>query len=355
MTDPKPRLLLIDDDAGQLTRLSDEIRAKLGDDVAIDLWRPEFNAAIRDELRKQLEPRPTLVVTDHDLTENGASGLFGGTIISWCRAHAIPVGDYSRKLSEDLEEPDMFEFRFDSDASKAAEQIAHLFLGFRELEDLLAHRQDPEIDSWSQSLAIALGREEMSSSFSLYSMRAGASHSSAIERLEQEYGTAEARRLLEIYVIGHLLHNGILRYAGPIMSDRVLCSYLAIADSNADAAAQIFQEARYDGPFGGQGRFFWQDSVDDVLTGLAEAAELDGDPADDEFRRNVMERHLSPGTHGCNRCGGIRGGFRCPYTDRTICDRPDCSVASSSWIPQGAYLTRVEKDYYERWAPLLGL
>jgi hypothetical protein len=356
MTDAKARLLLVDDDAGQLSELHDRIRERLdGLDVAIDLWRPSFETPVREELIKQLKPRPTLVVTDHDLTENGAAGLFGGTIISWCRAHAIPVGDYSRKLSEDLEEPDMFEFRFESEPAKAAEEIAELFLGFRQLGEMLTGGPQQEMDSWSQSLATALGREQAASSFSLYSVRAGASHVDAIDRLQKEVGEEEARRLLEIYVVGHLLRNGVLRYAGPIMGEDVLCSYLAISEENGDKVADLFTAARYEGPFGQRKRYFWQEDVDDVLADLAEESGFEGDIGDDQFRRQLMQAHLDPGAHKCPRCEGVRGGFRCPYTNRTTCERADCSVPSTSWVPQGAYLTRVEKNYYERWAPLLGL
>lgn len=356
MSDEKPRLLLIDDDDGQLDQLRGSIAERLADEpITIDVWRPSFDDDVRERLIKELVPRPTLVVTDHDLTANGAAGLFGGTVISWCRANAIPVGDYSRKLSEDLEEPDMFEFRFDPSATKAAEQIADLFLGFRQLDTLLAGQAEGGADSWSQSLAAALGRPQSASSFSLYSVRAGASHVDAIGRLEQSVGEADARRLLQVYVVGHLLRNGILRYAGPIMSEKVLCSYLAVQDANVDKVSELFEDARYAGPFGARERFFWQEDIDDLLVDLAEHAKIEGDVGEDEFRRAVMEHHLEPGNHQCPRCSGVRGGFRCPYTDRTTCDRADCSVSSTSWVPQGAFLTRVEKDYYERWAPLLGL
>jgi hypothetical protein len=139
------------------------------------------------------------------------------------------------------------------------------------------------------------------------------------------------------------------------MGEDVLCSYLAISEENADKVADLFTAARYEGPFGQRKRYFWQEDVDDVLADLAEASGFEGDIGDDQFRRQLMQAHLDPGAHVCPRCEGVRGGFRCPYTNRTTCERADCSVPSTSWVPQGAYLTRVEKNYYERWAPLLGL
>lgn len=353
-----PRLLLIDDDAGQLDQLRKEIEKLLGGrNVEIDVWQPSKDEIIRDKLVEKLAVRPTLVVTDHDLTEGGPAGLMGGSVISWCRAHAIPVGDYSRKLQDELEEPELFDFRFPSEPDEAAVFIVDILTGFDDLAHALAGRDKAtDADSWSLTLATLLDRPSAASSFSLYSVRTGASHAGMIERLTNEYDEAEAQRLLATYVLGHLLYNGILRYPGPILSDLALCSYLAVCDENIEAVASLFKAARYDGPFGAGLRFFWQDNVDDALLTMAEqVGVVEGDPDDAAFRRAVMSKHFDPGLHPCDHCSGERGGFRCPYINRTVCDLPQCSVPTSSWIPQGAYLTRVDRDYYERWSPLLGL
>jgi hypothetical protein len=351
-----PRLLFIDDKEGQLTHLPAKVEPLLaGTNISIDVWRPAAGDALRTTLVEKLEPRPTLVVTDHDLTEAGAAGLLGGGVISWCRAHAIPVGDYSNKFASELEEPDLFEFRFSADAPTAAGEIADLAKGFVTLPSLLAAVTDEGGSGWSYTLAAALDRAGLASAFSLYSARTGASHRAEIERLTDQYGEPQARKLLETYVVGHLLNNGILRYPGPILDALALCSYLAISDDNVDVAAELFAAARYNGPFGGLNRFFWQTDVDERLIALAEAAGVDDDLDDAMVRRKVVSHHLEPGLHPCTHCDGSRGGFRCPYTGRTTCDLPECSVPTTSWIPQGAYLTRVDRDYFERWAPLLGM
>ena len=270
-----PRLLLIDDDAGQLGELRKEIEKLLagGRTVDIDVWQPAKGEVIRDKLVEKLNVRPTLVVTDHDLTEGGPAGMMGGSVISWCRAHAIPVGDYSRKLQDELEEPELFDFRFPSEPDAAAVFIVDILNGFDDLAHALATR-DPatDADSWSLTLATLLGREGAASSFSLYSVRTGASHAGIIERLTNQLEEAEARRLLATYVLGHLLYNGILRYPGPILSDLALCSYLAVADERVNTVAGLFEVARYQGPFGSGLRFFWQEDVDDALLSMAEEA-----------------------------------------------------------------------------------
>ena len=352
-----PRLLLIDDDEGQLSELRREINALLEDrPIDIDIWQPLRDENTRDKLIEKLADRPTLVVTDHDLTEGGPAGLMGGSVISWCRAHAIPVGDYSRKLQDELEEPELFDFRFPSEPDRAAVLVVDIVRGFDDLSAALAAR-DPatDADSWSLTLATLLGRDSAANSFSLYSVRTGASHAGVIERLTKEAGAAEARRLLAGYVLGHLLYNGILRYPGPILSDLALCSYLAVGDGAIEDVAAMFDHCRYDGPFGGGRRFYWQEEVDDLLITMAGETGVDGDPDDALFRRAVLAKRFDPGKHSCDHCDGKRGGYRCPYIGRTVCDLPQCSVPTSSWIPQGAYLTRVDKDYYDQWSPLLGL
>ena len=350
-----PLLLLIDDDPDQTARLTENLSGILDRTGAVlEVIHPGKDDSTRDLLDRILVMRPTLVVTDHDLTAQGPAGLMGDTIIAWCRTNAIPVGDYSRKLEADLEEPDIFEFRFSKEADQAAPQIAELLLGFHALAKLVAAKPDAG-ESWSNRLADLLGHPDAAASFSLYSARTGATHGTVIDRLEKRYGDA-AKDMLANYVLGHLLKNGILRYPGPLMGAVELCSYLAISDSHADSIGKHFTAARYSGPFGSIEEFFWHEEVDSILVDLAEAqGKLDGDIDDDRHRRAILASILEPGLHACNRCGGERGGYRCPYTERTVCNRADCSVPTSSWIPPGAYLTRVEKDYYDQWSPLLGL
>lgn len=355
MTD-KPILLLIDDDTRQLDALESAVRKAVGESaLEIRRWQPSRDEGpVGDSIAAALAPRPTLVVTDHDLGESGPAGLRGATIISRCRAAAIPVGVYSRHLPDELEEPDLFNFVFESDAELAADAIANIVLGFHQLSALLSARDETEDhDSWSSTLANLLGQPQASNSFSLYSVRTGASHHGLIESLMKERGVEVARHILETYVLGHLLKNSILRYPGPLLDGPTLCSYLAVSDACEAELTELFKACAYDGPFSQLRRFFWHQLVEDQLF------EMGGDnfDIDDAFqRRALLAASLKdPGLHPCDHCDGDRGGYRCPYIDRTVCDLPQCSVPTSSWIPQGAYLSRADRDYYDRLSPLLGL
>jgi len=304
-----------------------------------------------------------LVATDYDLTST-VRGLFGVTIVAWCQQRFIPVGDFSRGNVAALpKEPNLFELRIPTNEAEAARFIVSTFNGFLEIKRGLL--DDPDIISSRLSLAAVLAsilsRPELESQFTLYMSRLGASNSSLLDQLKLFAGAAQPLvwdkiRLL-CYVLGHVLLNAILKYPGPILSEKALCGYVATSEDEAENLFKIFETARFEGPFGHYARYYWRDGVDNKIDELGLA--LDGDQFETfaDFNRGAVERALGRklDNHDCARCGGVKGGFLCPFTQRPVCLQSDCSVAASSWIPQGAQLCRVERDFYDEWAPLLGL
>ena len=196
--------------------------------------------------------------------------------------------------------------------------------------------------------------------FALYMTRLGAANSSLLQKLREdgeETPTDTEKRALLAYVLGHVLFNSVLKYPGPILSASALCAYVSTDAAEADMLAAFFADAAYAGLFSQGGRFFWRDKIDQKLDGLGNGMDEEKFATSAEFYRAVIERAIARtlANHSCDRCGGILGGFVCPFTHRAVCLRQDCSVAASSWIPQGAQLCRVEKSFYDEWAPLLGL
>jgi hypothetical protein len=362
----RPSIVLIDDDSRLLSQLRDALDKHLLQQPAdIRTWIPEDGQEPLAELERLVDRGTLLVVTDFDLTKAGLTGMFGVTVVTWCQAHSVPVGDFSRKHVANLpREPNLFELRVPTDIETAATYAAGMYLGFKELRDLLEVRaaEVADMQSPAEVLASLLGHPELEGQFAQYMSRISASNAFLLEQLstvaQPDAGVADGsrKRQLLAYIIGHVLANAVLRYPGPILSEKALCAYVSTVQAEAASVGEAFRDARYTGPFAANGPYFWRSEVDRVIEG--EGAQL-GDASFDtfgEYNRAVVEAMLKRrlATHECPRCGGRNGGYLCPLTGRTVCERADCSVAANSWIPAGADVCRIEKDYYDEWAPLLG-
>ena len=360
-----PSILIIDDDESLLGTLHAELADVLGTNAPdIREWSPKAEDGPAEGMfQSKIDDGTVLVVTDYDLTSRGERGLFGPSIVDWCQTRTIPVGDYSRQHTGLPKEPNLFELRVPMNAGKAAPFIASTYRGFKRIHDEITEK--PELTA-ERSLAVILaellGRPGLQGEFALYISWLSSSNSGLIETLRAAAPPASApsnaqKASLLAYVLGHVLLNAILKYPGPLLSDEALCAYLAIGTDQIDPVAPLFEVALYDGPFSEMGRFFWREAIDPVLD------ELGSDLAGQEFEtfgelnRTVVEKRLGTTLErfNCARCEGKNGGFYCPFTRRPVCARDDCSIGASSWIPQGAQLCRIEHDFYEEWAPLLGL
>lgn len=363
----QPSVVLIDDNEEKLNELQRALEIKLSeDDVGIKAWKPTNGEDPFDRFNELVDSDTVLVVTDYDLTKAGLTGLFGVSIVSWCQARFIPAGDFSRgNLGSLPSEPNLFELRVPTEIEEAARYTTAMFHGFKDLRDTLEEGSVniASLRSPAEVLAAVVDRPALENQLALYMSLLGAANASLLDSLRRTFSQneqiseADKVRLLS-YVIGHVLANAVMRYPGPILSETALCAYLATQDEEGEALRGIFySKARYDGPFSSGAHYYWRDGVDGVI---AQHVASIGDAVFEtfgEFNRAVaeviLERPLA--NHGCRRCSGTKGGYWCPFTKRPVCERPDCSVASNSWIPPGADVTRVERDFYEEWAPLLGL
>ena len=363
----QPSIVLIDDDDELLTKLQQALERELAQDgVEIRTWKPDEGEDPLDEFQRRADDDTVLVVTDYDLTKSGMTGLFGVSIVSWCQTRLIPVGDFSRaNLTTLPSEPALFELRVPSDIEGGARYTATMFRGFKQLRDGLAGDTVDlqSVRSPAQVLAAVLGRPQQESQFALYMSLLGAANASLLDTLRSALspdgvtGKVEKERLLA-YVLGHVLANAVLRYPGPILSEKALSAYLATTEEEAKNVSGIFIEAVYAGPFSAGTNYYWRADVDRVID--RESAAVEADAAFDTsgaFNRAVVEKVLGRAlrSHECQRCEGKNGGYLCPFTGRPVCERADCSVAANSWIPAGADLSRIEREFYEEWAPLLGL
>ena len=356
-------VLLIDDDETHLKELKAALVAKLDTTIfEVLTWVPVGGEGDADTKFDSLVNDDTaMVVTDYDLSKRGMSGLFGASVVDWCQSKAIPVGDFSRRHKHHLpQQPNLFEIRVPVDADESATHIAAIVNGFRLIEQGL-----DDVDNLAESLrspaavlAKILGVPNEASQFGLYGVRLSTASAGLIDKITDPAPNDAMRKRVLTYVVGHLLWNSILRYSGPILDRQALLAFLSAPEQDADAVLPWFDAAQYAGPFAELGPFFWLTKSVDIVQELIDALPDTDQVVDIGLRnRQAIERKLGRelAKHGCTRCGGINGGFVCPLTKRIVCQRADCSVGSNSWVPQGARLCRIERDYYDEWAPLLGI
>jgi len=351
-------LLLVDDKKEALNALAAELATALPTkEGEIRLWVPsDKDHDPRASFFERVDDTTTLVVADHDLTSSGRTGLFGSSIVAWCQERAIPVVDFSRAPDTSLpREPELFELRIPLDPEKAVPSIVALFRGFKAITDAL--RADPDLLALRGAAAVLsriLGVPESENQLSLYAVRLGPTSGSLMARISGDQPSDEQKRALLGYIAGHLLLT-VLRFPGPIISTDALKAYLASDEANSRDVTDLFKKARYFGPFGDLEPFFWLTKVNAELEKLIpEGADAD---TVGELHRTAIEARLQRKLrqHDCPRCHGKNGGYYCPFTKRTVCQLPYCSVGANSWIPPGASICRIEREFFDEWGPVLGL
>ena len=359
-----PSVLLIDDDQESLDHLAHRLRAQLGTDAELVIWRPSTaDGPTREAFDERINQRTALVITDYDLTTS-INGLFGLSIVGWCQSKSIPVGDFSRANLDALpREPNLFELRVPTNIEQASQFINNMFRGFHHIRLWLEGHPDilTQPRSLAAVLAILLEKPQSESMFAAYMTKLGAANSALLQTITRfadpdQLPTEEDKARLLTYVLGHVLANAVLKYPGPIVSLEALCAYFGTDLEEGVALSALFDGARYDGPFGHSAHYFWHEVVDAILDDMPGGLENEQFESFAEYNRRAVEFHLDRplARHPCDRCGGVKGGFWCPFTMRAVCERGDCSVPASSWIPSGAQLSRVEKDFHDEWAPILG-
>ena len=365
VSEVRPSVLLIDDNQCFLEALKGGVHEILGGQgVDVRTWRP----TAEDEdpiavLEDHVDEGTTFVATDFDLTGSGLKGLFGPTVVGWCKQRFIPVGDFSRKNSTRLLiRPELFELRIPPSDPRCARYIASCVLGFREVGRWIGSERGnlAAEESLAAVLALLFGRGYSYSQVALYMSRLGTDHGALMGRLarvEQSGAPLSEKMRILTYLLGHVLLNMILRFPGPILSELALCAYLGAPREESERLQRPFESARYRGPFGEEESFFWREDVDEVLDTAAEGLRREEYETFGQYNRAAAERLSGMSglqRHGCSRCQGEEGGFLCPFTERAVCHREDCAVPSSSWIPQGADLCRIEREFYDEWSPILG-
>jgi len=362
-------VLLIDDSPELLESLRARLAADLGAQATVLTWVPVDGEQTEVTFKNYIDNNDVrLVVTDYDLTRRGQLGFFGATVVDWCQMRAIPVGDFSRGNTTSLaDEPNLFELRVPVDSEDATvSYISAVFRGFVEIRATIDARAELlRQRSPAAALAMMLDAKRLESQFSQYGARYANANPGLIDALTEVASDAapppgDLRKIeLLTYITGHLLVNAVLRFPGPIAGKKATCAYLAVGQEEYETIRTLLQAANYSGPFRELDDYLWVHKVDETLEGLEDhVSENEVFQSQGTRRRRALEIALGrtlARSPACTRCHGENGGFLCPFTRRAVCERPDCSTVSNVWIPAGARLCRFEKDFYDEWAPILGM
>ena len=352
-------ILLIDDNSkklGHINLVLDEILKPHG--VRVNAWNPvQCDKNPAQIIKNYLKFNPVMVVTNYDLSSDGLNGFYGPTIVQWCKSQLVPVGEYSQtKKFGYLEQPNLFDISVPSDQNIAPTHIASIVDGFLSIRNFIESNQGMFENKLSLSKIISqmLGREHLHLQFNQYIESIDKVNNNIILYMNGTKKVA-AKKLQTIssYIIGHLLLNSILKYPGPIISEQALCSYLSIANDNYDNLKRIFKTAVYQGPFSSIGRYYWCEDIDQIIleSGKTFLEEFEGNG---DFNRAVLKKlggEFKP--FQCNQCNGKYGGYFCPFTKKTVCELESCSSFSAGWIPRGADICRIERDFFDSWSTLL--
>ena len=247
MNAPVPEILLIDDEQDKLESLAARVQAEVGADI-VEQWNPVGDENPSAAFKTKAGEDTVLVVTDYDLT-TAVKGLFGHSVVAWCRNRFIPAGDFSRGHLEELpEEPDLFKLRVPRDEVNAASYIVRMYDGFRQIQQGIEN--NPGVLSGGHSpaevLAALLDRPNLESQLGPYLSRPGLFNASLLDTLTSAgHGnggatTAEKKRLLT-YILGHVLVNAVLKYPGPILAEGPLCAYVAASAEDIDTVSELIR------------------------------------------------------------------------------------------------------------------
>ena len=352
-------ILVIGDNSRNLHQLNLELNKLLGPQgINIITWNlVNIDRNPAQLVKNYLKNNPVLVVTDYDLSSDGLTGFYEPTIVSWCKSQLIPVGEYSQKNKFGyIEHPNLFDIRVPSNDKDAPTQIASIAEGFISIRKFIQTNRElfKSKLSLSEIISLLLEREHLDYEFFWYIESMDMVSNNILLFMNGSKKVSSKKiQVATAYLIGHLLLNSILKFPGPIISEDALCSYLSISTNELSKLAQVFDKAKYNGPFCSIGRFYWREDIDQIVMKNGEDLQEDYEGVGDYFQAVIKKLGINCKPFSCDQCGGKNGGYYCPYTQKTVCDLKSCSVSSSAWIPRGADICRIERKFFDNWTPLL--
>ncbi len=357
------RILFFEDDEQRRNKLAEAIKSDYPDIDLILVDKELVNIlvnkdiAIEDAVAKSIKEKfdtkqIDLIVADHDLSKLD-SKLSESVITAAAHQLAIPVCRYHRRIASaasvtnwDLNSK---VFAIDVDTKiNFPENIIDMLKGFKKVQEKYS-KIGNEIRKKGPASVLAhiLEAPGQVTHLSLYTSGVSFFNDPFIVRNMPKDSLQEELERRIPYVLSYWLLNVILRFPGIILNETAAASYLDIdiIDFRNEQLSQYFEEAKYTGPFSGSQNYWWRAKLDDLLD------ENDIDSYLDYLDYRGYKEKFNPSM--CSIDNKLPAGFYDIFNDKQISFQ--ASIGNLSWIPEGADLTRAEKEKYEELAPILNL
>lgn len=293
------------------------------------------------------------VVIDHDLSNLGSIRISESVMANACKKESIPICTYHRQPTPSTESQNLrnsvnqsrsFSIEIDiNDLDNASNEIINVANGFNFLKDTINLKDFSELNKGPAfTIASILQKPDLESFFSRYT--SSSTLASDIIKHDKDYENHEYLKIKIPFILGCWLYNYILPFPGIILNSTAAASYINLEVNNFLEYQNYFIDAKYNGPFSENKTYWWRYDLDRIL--IQNECE-DGV----EFLEKNQIQNIS--ACKCTVSQEAPAGFYCLVREAPI--SLEASVGNLSWVAEGADLCRINKQIYNRLAPMMGL
>lgn len=333
--------------------LSLEVLRNTGDELN-SMFPPDKSVkgtqALEDRLAAYLDNRKEikLLVIDHDLSGFLNDKLSEPVISIASHSSSIPLIRYARinrksvdTLADAIDAGSEFSIKIDTkNPTEAAKKIINAYDGFSKIKSAIEALGYDQISKGpAHIIASITNAKTQEDNFWMYV--SGASLLKELVELNevmiaQKLNDPQKNKLIVdrlSYIIGYWFYNIVLTFPGVILNKTATSSYLHITEDDLESNQRIFEIAKYSGPFSLTEEYWWKEKIDEIL----EQEEVDTGFELLAKNRIHVEKQAS--------------GYYCIMTQSAISSEDSRSL---SWLPNGAILSKVDKNLYDQYAPFFG-
>lgn len=358
------KIVLFDDNPVHRAAVADALRAALGGDGVVEVFKPGvsgvkngvFEVRLASDLRAAPHLAANLIVADRDLSgySDDYRGLSESTVRRAADAIGVPECGYARGERDDDDEyvkrgeerESCIRLSRKPDDATFARRVVALGQGFIEITAKLAEIKTPAArKSPGRLLAEVLGKPQYAEKISLYAS-GDQNRLGALAAVRGVTDAGERNRRLAC-VLGYWLWDSVLRFPGALVNEVAASSYLNIRleEFRRNPGIQnLFAPALYAGPFAAArlSRLWWRGMLDDQI---ADAGVADG--------RELAEKALGAQVAASQCCEDPAkpAGYYCFLTEQPV--SLENSKPGLPWFPRGADLARVSKRRHDEDEPWL--